>query len=145
MSRNKSGMFAPAEDGGPGNYGNQRQRKLGVSAIHAPVTDGGSGNYGNQRHRKLGVGFYAPATDGGSGNVGNQRRRKKLINKNYTKDSLDRSMRGNSKSKGCAYLSNGEKCICSEGRIRVNDHYRCCRNHASCFENWTESKKNEYN
>jgi hypothetical protein len=136
---------APATDEGPGNYGNQCQRDSGVGAIYAPATDGGPGNYGNQCQRDSGVGpAYAPATDGGPGNLGHQRRQEKRKNQNYTNDSLDRSMRGYGRRDGCAYLCNGEDCYkCSI--IRVNDHYWCCCGHASCFKEWAESKKNEYN
>jgi hypothetical protein len=58
---------------------------------------------------------------------------------------LDRNMRGGSRRAGCAYLDNGKKCIKTEGKVKVNDHYWCCLNHTSCFKNWAESKKNEYN
>jgi hypothetical protein len=51
QAERKIGMFAPATDGGPGHYGNERQRKLRVGACYAPATDGGPGHYGNERKR----------------------------------------------------------------------------------------------
>jgi hypothetical protein len=53
LVESKQGIHAEATDGGPGHYGNQRQRDLGVGAIYAPSTDGRPGNYGNQRQREI--------------------------------------------------------------------------------------------
>jgi hypothetical protein len=91
------------------------------------------------------VSFWAPATDGGPGSRAHQAKREKIRNLDYTKDSLNRNMRNKARRDGCAYLSNGEKCTCIEGKSKVNGLYWCCGTHAKWFKNWAESKKNEYN
>jgi hypothetical protein len=124
MSRNKTGIHAPAEDGGPGHYGNQRQREEGVGAI------------------------YAPATDGGPGNRGHQAMRERYKDQDYTNDALNRDMRGSTQRVGgvrvkCAYLCNGQACM-KDGFNRVNGLYWCCQVHINCFNHWEESQRNEY-
>jgi hypothetical protein len=120
------------------------------TGIHAPATDGGPGNYGHQRMRAEEISFWAPATDGGPGNRGHQGQREKYKNKNYTNDALNRDMRGSTKCVGgvkvkCAYLSNGQACM-KDCQRRLNGlYYWCCQVHINCFNHWPESQRNEYN
>jgi hypothetical protein len=118
-------IYAPSTDGGPGHYGNQRQRDLGVGAIYAPSTDGGPGHYGNQRQRDLGVGaIYAPSTDGRPGNYGNQRQREIREDEGWTRVPMI--------SPGCPgghvkhVLVDKNLCYC---RTQLCDH--CRKDHAN--------------
>jgi hypothetical protein len=125
LVESKQGIHSEATDGGPGHYGNQRQRELGVGAIYAPSTDGGPGHYGNQRHRELGVGaIYAPSTDGRPGNYGNQRQREIREDEGWTRVPMI--------SPGCPgghvkhVLVDKNLCYC---RTQLCDH--CRKDHAN--------------